>query len=234
MARKIERDRPQRIVIFGTGAGADLARRCFEWDTPHEVVGYIVDREYLKTSTFKDRPVAAVDEAASVFPPAEVVAFVPLGSSRMNALRAEKYALLKSMGYSFISYVHSSNRLAGRCTIGENCLILENQSVNFDTAIGNDVVVWSGCQIGDRSRVRDHVFIAAHVVINGDVEIGESAYLGSNCTISNGVRIAPLSFIGANALITGNTKDRSVHVVEPTPPIEMDSVRFIRLIRDFM
>jgi sugar O-acyltransferase (sialic acid O-acetyltransferase NeuD family) len=234
MAPSAEQDNPKRILIFGVGKGADTARRYFEWDTPHLIAGYVVDRDFLTSPMFNDRSVVAVDEVVKAFPPDDVFAFVPLGSARMNTLRAEKYALLKSLGYRFISYVHSSNKLAGRCEIGENCFILENQSVNFDAVIGNNVVVWSGCQIGDRSRIGDHVFMAAHVVINGDVEIGESAYLGSNCNISNGVRVAPLSFIGANALISQHTKERSVHVVEPTPAAEIDSLRFIRLIRHAM
>ncbi len=234
MAPENYTDRPQRIVIFGIGKGADTARRYFESDTRHEVVGYVVDREFLGTAKFNNRPVVAVEDAVKAFPPTEIVAFAPLGASRMNALRAEKYALLKSMGYAFISYVHSSNRIAGKCTVGENCFILENQSVNFDAAIGNNVVIWSGCQIGDRSQIHDHVFMAAHVVINGDVVIGESAYLGSNCNISNGARVARLSFIGANALITKDTEECSVHVIEHTPPLGMDSLRFVRLIRDFM
>lgn len=224
----------QRIVIFGTGRGANTARRYFECDTPHEVVGYVVDRQFHSAAEFNNKPVVSVDEAVDAFPPSKVVAFAPLGASRMNALRAEKYALLKSMGYAFASYVHSSNKIAGRCTVGENCFILENQSVNFDVGIGNNVIIWSGCQIGDRSQIGDHVFMAAHVVINGDVEIRENAYLGSNCNISNGVRVAAQSFIGANALITKDTQERSVHVVEPTPPLDMDSLRFVRLIRDFM
>jgi acetyltransferase-like isoleucine patch superfamily enzyme len=68
-------------------------------------------------------------------------------------------------------------------------------------------------------------------VINGDVEIGEACYLGSNCNIANGVKVGRQSFIGANALINQNTKDQSVHVVQPTPAAEIDSLRFIRLIR---
>jgi sugar O-acyltransferase (sialic acid O-acetyltransferase NeuD family) len=225
-------DRPRRIVIFGTGAGSDTARRYFEWDTPHDVIGYIVDREFLTGPTFNGRPVVAVDEAVEKFSPDDVLAFVPLGSARMNMLRAEKYQLLKSLGYRFATYVHASNRLRGHCEIGENCFILENQSVNFDAAIGNNVVIWSGCQIGDRSRIADHAFLAAHVVLNGDVSIGEYVYLGSNCNISNGVHVARQSFIGANALITGNTQERAVHVVEATPAAGIDSMRFIRLLKN--
>jgi sugar O-acyltransferase (sialic acid O-acetyltransferase NeuD family) len=225
-------DRPQRIVIFGTGTGADTARRYFERDTPHEIVGHLVDGEFLATPAFKDRPVVAVDEAVATFSPDDVLAFVPLGSARMNMLRAEKYQLLKSLGYRFATYVHGSNRIEGHCAIGENSFILENQSINFDAAIGNNVVIWSGCQIGDRSRIGDHAFLAAHVVLNGDVSIGEYAYLGSNCNISNGVHVARQSFVGANALITQDTAERAVHVVEATPAVGIDSLRFVRLLKN--
>jgi sugar O-acyltransferase (sialic acid O-acetyltransferase NeuD family) len=224
-------DRPRRIVIFGIGTGADTARRYFERDSPHQVVGYLVDREFLVAATFHGRPVVAIEDAVATFSPDDVLAFVPLGSSRMNMLRAEKYQLLQSLGYRFATYVHASNRFEGHCEIGENCFILENQSVNFDAAIGNNVVIWSGCQIGDRSQIGDHAFLAAHVVLNGDVTIGEYAYLGSNCNISNGVHVARQSFIGANALITKDTRECAVHVVEATPPAQIDSLRFVRLLK---
>ena len=78
----------RKILIFGTGRGADTARRCFQLDTVHEVVGYAVDREYLQSSVgFHGRPVIAVDEAVVKFPPDDVYAFVPMGAARMNALR---------------------------------------------------------------------------------------------------------------------------------------------------
>jgi sugar O-acyltransferase (sialic acid O-acetyltransferase NeuD family) len=224
-------DRPRRVVIFGTGTGANTARRYFELDSPHEVVGYLVDREFLTAPTCNGCPAIAVDEAVSRFSPEDVLAFVPLGSARMNIFRTEKYQLLKSLGYRFISYVHSSNRLEGRCEVGENCFILENQSVNFDAVIGNNVVIWSGCQIGDRSRIGDHAFLAAHVILNGDVSVGEYAYLGSNCNISNGVHIARQCFIGANALITQDTHERAVHVVDATLAAGIDSLRFVRLLK---
>jgi sugar O-acyltransferase (sialic acid O-acetyltransferase NeuD family) len=232
MALYTGEDRPRRIVIFGTGQGSDTARRYFEWDTPHEIAGFIVDREFLTQPEFNGRPVIAVDEAVGRFPPDDFLAFVPLGPARMNLLRAEKYQALKSIGYRFISYVHGSNRLAGHCEIGENCFILENQSVNFDAVIGNNVVIWSGCQIGDRSRIGDHAFLAAHVVLNGDVTIGDYTYLGSNCNISNSIHIGHQSFIGANALITKDTAERAVHVVEATPAAGIDSLRFVRLLKN--
>jgi acetyltransferase-like isoleucine patch superfamily enzyme len=69
-------------------------------------------------------------------------------------------------------------------------------------------------------------------VLNGDVAVGEYSYLGSNCNISNGVQIGRQSFIGANALITQNTTERAVHVIEATPAAGLDSLRFVRLLKN--
>src|SRR5712692_8007060 len=180
-------DEPKRIVIFGAGRAAATAARYFSSDTPHEIVAYTVDPEYLHASEFQGRPVVPVNEVVRMFPPSDVCAFAPMGATRMNALRAEKYALLKSLGYSLVSYVHSSNDIYEKGTVGENCFILERQTTNYDCAIGNNVIMWSGCHIGDASRISDDCFLGSHVVVNGFVDVGAGCYLASNCTIAHGV-----------------------------------------------
>ncbi|MBL6613002.1 MAG: acetyltransferase [Reyranella sp.] len=221
----------KKIVIFGIGKGADIARRYIESDTPHRIAGHVVDSGYLTTQEFYGRPVVEMSEVLRAFPPQDTLAFAPLGAALMNGQRREKYEALKCLGYRFYSYVHSSNHSAANCAVGENCLILENQSLNFDTAIGDNVIMWSGCQLGDRSHIGSHSYLGAHVVINGDVRIGDASYLGSNCTVSQGIVIGAQSFIGANALISKNTLERSVHVVPSTQPLEFDSLRFMKLLR---
>jgi UDP-3-O-[3-hydroxymyristoyl] glucosamine N-acyltransferase len=69
------------------------------------------------------------------------------------------------------------------------------------------------------------------VVVNGFVEVGAGCYLSSNCTLSHGIKIGRRSFIGANALIASDTGEGSVHVAQPTIALEMDSLRFLRLLR---
>jgi serine acetyltransferase len=68
-------------------------------------------------------------------------------------------------------------------------------------------------------------------VVNGFVEVGAGSYLSSNCTIVHHVKVGARSFIGANALIAADTAEGSVHVIEPTPAVGMDSMRFVRLLR---
>lgn len=224
-------EKPRKIVIFGSGRAATTAARYFRADTSHEVVAHAVDAEFLKSTELDGRPVIAIDEMVRRFPPDDFYAFAPMGASRMNQVRAEKYNQIKSLGYRFVSYIHSSNDIHEKGTVGENCFILERQTTNYDCAIGNNVMVWSGCHIGDGSRIGDDCFLGSHVVVNGFVEVGAGCYLSSNCTLAHGIKVGPSSFIGANALIAADTAERSVHVVEPTGALEMDSLRFLRLLR---
>jgi sugar O-acyltransferase (sialic acid O-acetyltransferase NeuD family) len=224
-------DTPRQIVIFGAGQAAVTATRYFHADTAHRVVGYAVDAEFLRAGEIHGSPVVAVEEVVQRFPPEQVFAFVPMGAARMNQVRTDKYALMKSLGYRFVSYVHSSNDVHEKGSVGENCFILERQTTNYDCVIGNNVMIWSGCHIGDGSKVGDNCFLGAQVVINGAVEVGENCYLSTHCTLANAIKVGARSFIGANALITSNTAERSVHVVEPTAAIEIDSMRFVKLLR---
>ncbi|HXT16729.1 MAG TPA: acetyltransferase [Gemmatimonadaceae bacterium] len=219
-------------MIFGAGQGARTATRYLHDDTDHEVVGYVVDAEFVGNGSLDGKPVVAVGDATSAFPPATVHAFVPLGSTNLNALRAEKYALLKTLGYRFISYVHSSVRAYPDFVCGENCFILDGQTVNYGVSIGANVVMWSGCHLGDGSRIEDDAFLASHVVLNGEVVIGRGSFLGSNCTISRGITLGAESFIGANALITADTAPGAVHIVQATPAAPMTSRKFVKLMRN--
>jgi len=224
-------DEPKRIIIFGAGRAAATAARYFSSDTPHEIVGYTVDPDFRKADEFQGRPLLAIDEVVKVFPPSEIYAFAPMGAARMNGLRTEKYTLLKSLGYRFVSYVHSSNDVYEKGTVGENCFILERQTTNYDCVIGNNVVMWSGCHIGDASRIGDNCFLGSQVVVNGFVDVGPGSYLASNCTIAHGVKVGSESFIGANALIANDTAVSAVHIVEPSKAIGIDSLRFLKILR---
>jgi sugar O-acyltransferase (sialic acid O-acetyltransferase NeuD family) len=220
------------LVIFGAGEGARLAGLYFHEEGRHRVVGYTVD-DGKGPDRFLDRQVVDFVELEHRFPPGDVLVFVALGFRKMNRLRRSKFEALLAKGYDFATYVHPSNIVPPETTIGRNCFILANQCIDRGVSIGDNVTVWSGCHIGDRSRIADHAWLSSHVCLNGDVTVGEQCFLASNCCISPGVHLMPRSFIGANSLITQNTEEGAVHVVPTTPAQPMDSERFMALMRNF-
>jgi sugar O-acyltransferase (sialic acid O-acetyltransferase NeuD family) len=218
-------------VIFGTGRGADTAFRYLSRDSPHEICAFTVDRQFLLQPTFHGRPVVEYESVSAQFPHSEYEMFVPLGFQGMNSVRADRYLDAKRKGYRFISYVNSRQYSVEELKIGENCFILDGQSVNLDVAIGDNVTMWSANHIGDRTVVGSHVWISSHVTLSGDVVVGDYCFLGVNACVSNNVTLAPRTFVGANVLISQDTAQREVYVAPAPRRVAMTSDRFLSMLK---
>ena len=94
--------------------------------------------------------------------------------------------------------------------IGENCFILEDNTIQPFVKIGNNVTLWSGNHIGHHSIIKDHVFIASHVVVSGGCTIEDSCFLGVNCTLRDHIKIGQKSVLGAGTLILKDVEAESL------------------------
>ena len=220
-----------RVVVFGTGVGADTAYRYLSRDSPHVVSGFAVDAAYLSRREFHGLPVVEYESVTERFPPDEFKMFILMGFQRMNAVRTAKYLDAKSKGYECVSYVSSHHYALEGVTVGENCFILDSQTFNLDVRFGNNIMVWSGNHFGDRSVIGDHSWISSHVTISGDVSVGESCFLGVNACVSNDVQLGPRTFVGAGAVIAKSTAADSVHVAPSSRVVAMSSDRFVGVLK---
>jgi sugar O-acyltransferase (sialic acid O-acetyltransferase NeuD family) len=219
-----------KVVLFGTGRGADVAYRFLTRDSEHQICGFALDRRHLDhRERFHDLPVVAFEDVERSFPPDKYKMFVVLGYQRMNALRANKYLEAKQKGYSFISYANSGFYRAEELNIGENCFILDNQSISLDVKIGNNVVMWSSNHIGDLTVIDDHVWLASHVTIAAEVVVRPYCFLGIGATVGNKVVLAEKTFVGANALVVSDTAENSVCLAGDTGGADFDSATFLRV-----
>ncbi len=221
-----------KIILFGCGEGAKIAYQYFRQDTEEEIAGFCVHRQQMKEAEFVGLPVVAFEEVESRFPPKEFKLFCSLGFDQMNHVRAKVFEEGKEKGYQFTSYIHSSNKPIGEFKMGENCFIMENQSINTGVTIGNNVTIWSANQIGNNCRIEDHAWISSHACIAGNVTIKEYSFIGINASISHNIVIERENYIGANALIAKNTEPKAVYVLSPTPKAGLGSDKFMHFLRE--
>jgi sugar O-acyltransferase (sialic acid O-acetyltransferase NeuD family) len=177
------------LIIFGTGDIAQLAHFYFQTDSQYEVVAFTVDAAYLQETTFCDLPVIAFEDILHFYPPTKYSMFIALSYSQLNLVRKEKYLTAKAIGYELASYISSKATLLQVKRIGDNCFILENNTIQPFVEIGNNITLWSGNHIGHHSVIHDHCFIASHVVISGGVEIEELCFIGVNATLRDHIKI---------------------------------------------
>ncbi|HZN63104.1 MAG TPA: acetyltransferase [Planctomycetota bacterium] len=206
-----------KVVIFGNSHWASLAHLYFKHDSPHDVVAFTVDREYLTDRIFEGLPVVPFDEVEAHYPPSEFDMFIPISFKKMGHLRADRYEQAKFKGYSLISYVSSKATTFPGFKCGDNCFILEDNTIQPYVQIGNDVVLWSGNHIGHHTVIKDHVTITSHVVISGSCVIESFSFLGVNATVRDETIIARDTLIGAGTVILKDSNEYEVYKAIPTP-----------------
>ncbi len=201
----------ERVVIFGNRDTAQLAHFYLKHDSDYEVVAFALDREFRTDESFEGLPLVDFEEVERLFSPADHRMFVPMTHRKMGATRTAKYLAAKSKGYGLISYVSSHATVFPGAPIGENCFILEDNTIQPFTKIGNNVVLWSGNHIGHHGEIRDHAFFTSHVVMSGHVSIGEYSFLGVNATIRDAVTLAHHTLVGMGAVISKDTEAFGVY-----------------------
>ena len=165
-----------------------------------------------REDTFLDLPLVPIDEVASRYPPAAFKMFVALSYARMNRVRAAKYQQMKALGYELVSYVSSRCSFLSQHPPGDNCFILEDNTVQPFVRIGSNVTLWSGNHIGHDSTIGDHCFISSHVVVSGHVKVAQGCFIGVNATLRDSISIAEYTLIGAGALVIRDTAPGSVYL----------------------
>jgi sugar O-acyltransferase (sialic acid O-acetyltransferase NeuD family) len=218
-----------KVVIFGIGRLAELAHFYFTHDSPHEVVGFTVDEAYMEGPEFLGLPVTSFEQIETVHPPAETAMFIPISFKKMNHVRADRCGAAKEKGYQLISYVSSMATTFPDFTCGENCFILEDNTIQPFVKIGDDVVMWSGNHIGHHSTIGDHVMITSHVVISGGCTIEPHCFFGVNSTIRDETIVGRETLVGAGVTILSDTEPHSVYKHPGTDPADFrsDQVRSI-------
>ncbi|VTU18920.1 acetyltransferase [Variovorax sp. PBL-E5] len=215
----------ERLVIFGTGEIAQLAHYYFKRDSRFEVVAFTVDAAYMDASRFCELPVIPFEDIVDRCPPGNHAMFVALSYAKLNAVRKEKYLAAKAKGYVIASYVSPQATVLNDGRVGENCFILEDNTIQPFAQIGNNVTLWSGNHIGHHSVVHDHCFLASHIVVSGGVVIGEQCFVGVNATLRDHITIGERCVIGAGALMLADAEAGGVYLGAATERSKVPSHR---------
>jgi sugar O-acyltransferase (sialic acid O-acetyltransferase NeuD family) len=218
-----------KVVIFGAGMIADEAFTYLTNDSPHEIVAFTADGDYLSAKEKLGLPVLPFEEITDEYPPGEFAMFVAVGYQDLNRFRAQKCKEAQAKGYELVSYVSSLAANIGEVAVGYNCFILEFAVIQPWSRIGNDVFIWSGNHIGHHASVGDHCYVAGKAVISGNTVVEPHCFIGIGANIGHEITIGAESFVGAGSLITKDVATKSVYITPDTEKFRLDSPTFLRL-----
>ena len=219
-----------KLVIFWSGEIASLARYYFDNDSDYTVAGFTVDDDHCESDYFEGLPLVPWGQIEKIFPADKFDMHVALSYMKLNQLRQKKYEQARNANYNLASYVCSKSAIWPDLNIGDNCFILENQTIQPTCIIGNNVMLWSGNHIGHGTEIGDHTYLASHVVLSGHSKIGMRCFFGVNATLRDFLTIGDDCFIAMDASISRDMEAGSVALGSPAVILSEDD-RKARIIK---
>lgn len=159
-------------------------------------------------------PIVSFEELEKEYSPKEYLLFAPCSGTNLNKFRERIYNEGKQKGYSFYTYI-SSKASVYTDEIGDNCFILEDNTIQPYTKIGNNCVLWSGNHIGHHSIIEDHVFITSHTVIAGLCLIKKYCWIGINASIRDSTILSEGTVVAMSSSVTKNTDGNAIYMGIP-------------------
>lgn len=200
----------KQVLIFGTEDLASLVRFYLENDSPHKPVAFCVDSQFIKDDKIDGLPVVPLEEVENLFSP---TSYDFLVSVYDNKLRDKKTKEIKQKGYNLLSYISSKATVFS--PIGQNCIIMEDNTIQPFVKIGDNIIMWSGNHIGHHSIIENNTFISSHVVVSGHCHIKSYCWLGVNSSIKDHVVLEEGTFIAMSSMVTKNTKSYKKYMGSP-------------------
>ena len=198
----------KKLIIIGCGGTSEVIADAFMRDSDFEVAAFSVERAYLPPSLcFCGIQILPYEDIEKLCPASEYSFFVGIGGSGLNSLRYRFFTEMLAKGYTPASLISPRASVSPRSSVGVHCLILENVVIHSGCQIGDNVMIFPNTYAGHHTVVEPHSFIASGVTIAGYAHIGERSFLGAGACIANSITIGAENFISMGARVTWSTEN---------------------------
>ena len=207
------------LIIIGTGKTADIVYQYVKND--YNILGFA--EESPKQAYCNTKQIYNINQLSHFFNKG-VLLFVAIGVSKLNTVRQRIYEQLRNEGWKFTTWVHPRATVAPTATLGENCIVMEENVIQDFVDIGNNNILWSGNHIGHHTWIDDHNFISSHVIISGNCRIGNNNFFGVNSCIGDEVTVGNYNWFSPLTSSVKNVGDEQLFVM-PKPEISKVSTK---------
>ena len=213
----------EQVIIVGTGDHAAFAFECFTHDSPHQVIAFSAEREFLDSDERYELPIVPFDQLAGIYPPNEYRVFVAASGVPLNRVRRRLFDAVKAAGFQCVSYISRSSFIWNNVELGENVFVAELSLLHYGVRIGDNVVIEGATHIGRHTVIEDDCFVGPRVTLAGECRVGRGSVLGVGSCISNNCSVSEDCIIGPGTVVVADTQPRQVYVGNPARLTSRDS-----------
>lgn len=186
----------KKLLIVGAGGHGrcclDIARNMNIYD---EIC--FLDDSYVNEVIDDCEIIGTIDEMSSYYPE-YVDIFIAIGN---NQLRKKLSLQAKEIGYQLVSLISPFSYVSSYANINEGTVIFPHAVIEANVYVGKGCIISSNTTLNHDSVIKDDCLIYSNSVIRPNVVIESLTRIGSHCVISFGTRIEANSDINDGSVI---------------------------------
>ncbi len=199
----------EKLVIIGLGSTARHLTSFINHHKLFDVVGYAVDKEYIKSDDFLGKPIYPLEYLARYIDKNCVKLFIAMLWNKLNSERRDLYNNLKCQGFTFANVVSPTAQVRSEIR-GDNSWIHDYVVIQNDTVLGSNNMIMTQTLIGANVKMGSHCFCGAKSTIGGGCTVGDQTFIGINSTIFDDRIVGKKCIVGACVAVKRNLPDYSV------------------------
>jgi sugar O-acyltransferase (sialic acid O-acetyltransferase NeuD family) len=207
----------KKLIIIGAGSvGKFIAYNNYNFIQTYEIIGFLDDDVAKHNTIIAGIPVLGSVDRLTEFANSGIA--LVFGIAFPN-LKKHLFAKYQNLDFEFPSFISKNAWISNEVTIGKGTILYPGISINYESCIGDFVVINMNCAVGHNCSIDSFSSLSPGVNLGGNTILGDSVEMGiGSCTLQ-GISIANSSKIGGQAMVTKDVTVTSTLTGIPAKPI---------------
>lgn len=187
------------LLIVGAGnVGGFLSYNIEEFEGDYNILGFLDDDKDKIGKTIYGRRVLGPISDALQYKDKNITVAIGIANPSIKKTIAER---LLSLGFQFPSFIAKNIWSSNHVKVGKGVILYPGTSINYETSIGDFVIMNMNCAIGHNCTIDHYSTLAPGVNLGGFTHIGEAVDVGIGVSTKQGIVIGDGAIIGGQSMI---------------------------------
>jgi sugar O-acyltransferase (sialic acid O-acetyltransferase NeuD family) len=202
-----------KLIIIGAGSvGKFIAYNIDDFESEFSIVGFVDDDATKQGQVIAGYPVLGSLDLLQEYSGKGYAVAVGIAFPKV------KYKILEritNLDFAFPNFISKKAWLSNEVVVGKGSIIYPGVAINYETLIGDFVVMNMNCAIGHNCIIRSYTSLAPGVNLGGFTILHEAVDFGIGAATKQNIVVHQNTIVGGQAMLTHNISANEVVVGVP-------------------
>ena len=197
----------KKLIIIGAGSvGKFIAYNINSFQDSFSVVGFVDDDATKQGQITAGFPVLGSLDLLKEYSGKGYAVVVGIAFPKIKNKIIDRF---KDLDFEYPNFISNNAWLSREVSVGIGSILYPGVSINYETIIGDFVVMNMNCAIGHNATIADFSSLAPGVNLGGYTSIGKRTDMGIGAATKQFITIGSDCVIGGQAMVVVNIKDNT-------------------------